>query len=84
MWFVYVSGLKTMNAKNQEHGIMNDFNYFRCLQTTYTSSELFNPYRYLSMEEGGAGETILQGPFEFGSRICPVSISGKQVFGMKR
>ncbi|KAE9379689.1 cytochrome P450 [Stipitochalara longipes BDJ] len=40
-------------------------------ESTYRNPELFNPDRYLSIEEGGASEPIVQGPFGFGRRICP-------------
>jgi cytochrome P450 len=39
-------------------------------ESTYEDPELFNPDRYVPIEEGGAGEPILQGPFGFGRRIC--------------
>ena len=41
----------------------------------YRDPEVFNPERYLSVEEGGQGEPVLQAPFGFGRRVCP----GKQL-----
>ncbi|RAL58537.1 hypothetical protein DID88_003985 [Monilinia fructigena] len=36
----------------------------------YSDPDRFNPDRYLPVEQGGAGEPYLKGPFGFGRRIC--------------
>ncbi|ATZ52299.1 hypothetical protein BCIN_08g00560 [Botrytis cinerea B05.10] len=39
-------------------------------ETIYKDPDSFNPDRYIPVEQGGAGEPYLKGPFGFGRRIC--------------
>lgn len=39
-------------------------------ENIYKDPDLFNPDRYIPVEQGGAGEPYLKGPFGFGRRIC--------------
>lgn len=39
-------------------------------EAIYKDPDLFNPDRYIPVEEGGSGEPYLKGPFGFGRRIC--------------
>lgn len=39
-------------------------------KAVYQDPDLFNPDRYIPVEQGGAGEPYLKGPFGFGRRIC--------------
>ncbi|QSZ34961.1 hypothetical protein DSL72_007823 [Monilinia vaccinii-corymbosi] len=39
-------------------------------QAVYRDPDRFDPDRYIPVEQGGAGEPYLNGPFGFGRRIC--------------